>query len=188
MSLDGYIALPDGDPGPLHDWLIELASWRRPHGLEGGAPGLDDEVFRKEFARPGAIVIGRRMFDQAEEPWGAEPPFHMPVFIVTHRARATEAKKGGTTYTFVTDGVESALSQARAEAGDKDVSVAGASTIQQFINAGLLDEIVISLVPVVLGKGVPLFANLDPSVRLEKTRAVDGVVTHLWYRIVKEGS
>jgi dihydrofolate reductase len=197
MSLDGYIAGPNdgpdnglGDGGDrLHEWLYGLASWRDPHGMEGGETTPDDEVFKETWARAGAMILGRRMFDNAEEAWGEEPPFHMPVFVMTHRKRETEVKKGGTTYTFVTDGVESALSQARENAGGKDVAVAGANTIQQFINAGLLNEIQVDLVPIVLGGGTPLFANLDPGVRLEKTRAVDTpAVTHLWFRVVKEGS
>ena len=197
MSLDGYVAGPNdgpdnglGDGGEqLHEWIYDLKSWREPHGLAGGEETVESEFFREAFDRAGAIIIGRRMFDNAEAAWGDEPPFHKPVFIVTHRGRDTEEKKGGTTYIFVTDGIESALSQAREQAGEKDVSVAGASTIQQFINAGLLDELEVDLVPIILGGGVPLFANLDPSIRFEKTRVVEGpAVTHVWYRVVKEGS
>jgi dihydrofolate reductase len=197
MSLDGYIAGPNvgpdnglGDGGErLHEWMFGLASWREPHGLEGGETGRDDEVMKEAFERPGAFVMGRRMFDLAEEPWGDEPPFHRPVFVLTHRKREREVKKGGTTFTFVTDGIESALSQARRETGGKDVAVAGADTIQQFINAGLLDEIQVDVVPVLLRGGTPLFANIGDDVRLEKTRAVDSpAVTHLWFRVVKEGS
>ena len=197
MSLDGYIAGrndgPDnglGDGGDaLHEWIYGLKSWREPHRLEGGETNQDDAVMKEAFERSGAFIMGRRMFDNAEEAWGDEPPFRRPVFVLTHRERETLVKKGGTTFTFVTDGIESALSQARRAAGGKDVAVAGANAIQQFINAGLLDEIEVDLVPITLGGGVPLFANLGDDIRFEKTRAVDSpAVTHLWYRVVKEGS
>ena len=195
MSLDGFIAGPNAGPGNglgdggdrLHEWIYGLASWREPHGLEGGEKNQDDEVMKEAFNRAGAFIMGRRMFDHAEG-WGDEPPFHRPVFVLTHEKREREIKKGGTTFTFITDGIESALSQAREEAGDKDVAVAGANAIQQFINAGLLDEIQVDLVPVVLGGGTPLFANIGDDVRFEKTRTVDSAVTHLWFRVVKEGS
>ncbi len=190
MSLDGYIAGPIAtDIDRLHEWMIGLASWREPHGLDGGERNQDDEVMKETFNRAGAFVMGRRMFDEAEEPWGDDPPFHRPVFVLTHRKREREIKKGGTTFTFVTDGIESVLSQARKEAGGKDVMVYGANTIQQFMNAGLLDEIQIDLVPVLLRGGVPLFTHMEDGVHLEKTRSVDSpAVTHLWFRVVKEGS
>jgi len=197
MSLDGFIAGPNdgpdnglGDGGDqLHQWIYDLQSWRAPHGLEGGVTNQDDGVMKEAFERPGAFIMGRRMFDNAEAAWGDEPPFHRPVFVLTHRERERDVKKGGTTFTFVTEGIESALSQAREEAGEKDVAVAGANAIQQFINAGLLDELEIDLVPVFLGGGVPLLANIGSDIRFEKTRTVDSpAVTHLWYRIVKEGS
>ncbi|MFY9586980.1 MAG: dihydrofolate reductase family protein [Actinomycetota bacterium] len=197
MSLDGYIAGPNdgpdnglGDGGDqLHEWIYGLKSWREPHRLEGGETNQDDAVMKEAFERAGAFIMGRRMFDNAEEAWGDEPPFQRPVFVLTHRAREPLAKKGGTTFTFVTDGIESALSQAREAAGGKDVAVAGANAIQQYINTGLLDEIEVDLVPISLGGGVPLFANIDDDIRFEKTRIVDSpAVTHLWYRVVKEGS
>ena len=191
MSLDGYINGPNGgaDVDRLHEWIYNLKSWREPHGLPGGESGVDDDVMKESFERPGAFIIGRRMFDEAEEPWGDEPPFHRPLFIVTHREREPEVKKGGTTYTFVTDGIESALAQAREETGGKDVALGGANTIQQFINAGLLDEIQVDLVPISLGGGTPLFANIGSNIRFERTRVVDSpAVTHLWFRVVKEGS
>ena len=197
MSLDGYVAGPNdgpenglGDGGDqLHEWIYNLKSWREPHNLEGGETNQDDAVMKEAFERGGAFIMGRRMFDIAEDAWGDEPPFHRPVFVLTHREHEPLVKKGGTTFTFVTDGIESALSQAREAAEGKDVAVAGANTIQQYINAGLLDEIEVDLVPIVLGGGVPLFANLGDDIRLEKTRTVDSpAVTHLWYRVVKEGS
>src|SRR5687767_6376382 len=126
MSLDGFITGPNpgvsnglGDGGErLHEWLIELSSWREMHGLEGGKEGEDSDVVAGAYDTAGAIVMGRGMFDVGVGPWGDEPPFHMPVFVVTHREREPLVKSGGTTYTFVTDGVESALRQAREAARD----------------------------------------------------------------------
>src|SRR6266516_3085840 len=137
VSLDGFIAGPDdgvdnplGDGGErLHEWVFPLKSWREPHGQEGGETGPDDEVFAESIANTGAVVMGRRMFDHGERPWGDEPPFHCPVFVLTHRAKDPLVKKGGTTFSFVSDGIESALAQARDAAGDKDVAVAGGQAI-----------------------------------------------------------
>lgn len=199
MSLDGYIAGPNagadnplGDGGDrLHEWIYGLESWREPHGLSGGETNPDNDVVKESFARMGAVVMGRRMFDEGEEPWGDDPPFHAPVFVVTHEARETVEKKGGTTYTFVTDGIESALKQATEAAGDKDVSVGGASTIQQFIEAGLLDDMLlddmlIHVIPVMFGDGVRLFDRLSKRVELETTRVISSpAATHLSFRVVK---
>src|SRR5215204_5031256 len=116
MSVDGYVAGPNDDVDPLHQWLYGLASWREPHGLEGGETSQDAEVLEETFATSGAIVIGKRMFDLAEG-WGDEPPFHMPVFVVTHEQRDPVEKNGGATFTFV-EGIENAVAGARAVAGD----------------------------------------------------------------------
>jgi len=196
MSLDGFIAGPNagvanplGDGGDrLHEWMYDLASWREPHGLPGGETGKDAEVLDEAFQNVGAVLMGRRMFDEAEGPWGEEPPFHMPVFVLTHSGRETMVKRGGTTFTFVTDGLESGLRQARAAAGDKDVSVAGgANTIQQLLKAGLLDELQIHIVPVLLGGGVRLFGQMGTAhVELEKSRVIDSPgVTHLKFRVLR---
>ena len=206
MSLDGFIAGPNqtleqplGERGmELHEWVVRLASWRAQHGLDGGETGADDEVAKESIGRAGAFLIGRRMFSGGGGPWeddpnadgwwGDDPPFHAPVFILTHHAREPVEKQGGTTYTFVTDGIESALEQARAAAGDKDVQVAGgASVVQQYVNAGLLDEFQVHVVPVFLGGGVRLFENLDaPRPQLELTRMLDSpAVTHLAYSVVR---
>jgi dihydrofolate reductase len=192
MSLDGFIAGPNDSPElglgeggeRLHEWLFDLASWRERHGLSGGRSDRDAEILEEAFADVRAIVLGKRMFENAKE-WGDEPPFHVPVFVLTHEAREPLVKEGGTTFTFVTDGVESALAQARAAAGDGDVSVAGgANTIQQFIRAGLLDEIQVHVVPVLLGGGIRLFDNLGPDIELERTRIVESPdVVHLRFRI-----
>jgi len=193
MSLDGFIAGPNDRPGNglgdggerLHQWVYKLASWREPHGLSGGETNRDSEILEEAFKNVGAIVLGRRMFDNAEG-WGDEPPFHVPVFVLTHEGREKLVKEGGTTFTFVTDGIESALAQARAAAGDKDVAIGGgANTIQQFIAAGLLDEIQIHLVPVLLGDGIRLFEQLGGEpIELEGTRVVASPdVTHLRFDV-----
>jgi len=193
MSLDGFIAGPNDRPGNglgdggerLHQWVTDLASWREPHGLSGGETNRDSEILEEAFKNVGAIVLGRRMFDNAEG-WGDEPPFHVPVFVLTHEGREKLVKEGGTTFTFVTDGIESALAQARAAAGDKDVAIGGgANTIQQFIAAGLLDEIQIHLVPVLLGDGIRLFERPGGEpIELEGTRVVASPdVTHLRFDV-----
>jgi dihydrofolate reductase len=186
ISLDGLSAGPNvrvgnplGDGGQrLHEWM-----YRDGDGTNRGAE-VRDELFRTS----GAVVMGRRMFDLGVEPWGNNPPFHMPVFVVTHDASDPLAKEGGTTYTFVTGGIESALARAKAAAGDKDVAVlGGANTIRQFIAAGLLDELRIHLAHVLLGDGTRLFDHLSPEqVNLESTRVVDAPgATHLTFRILR---
>lgn len=204
MSLDGFIAGPNdrpenplGDGGEqIHEWVFELASWRERQGLDGGKSDRDSEIVEETFENVGAVVMGRRMFSNEEGPWGnppfeghwgENPPFHAPVFVLTHHAREPLVKDGGTTFTFVTDGIQSALEQAHAAAGDTDVSVAGgANTIQQFITNGLLDELEIHLVPVLLGDGIRLFENIDGgSIELDRMRVVDSPhVTHLKYRVL----
>jgi dihydrofolate reductase len=194
-SLDGFVAGPNDGPElglgeggeRLHDWLVRLASWREPHGLEGGETDPSSEVFEEVFRASGAVVLGKRMFDNAHG-WGDEPPFHNPVFVVTHAEREPEAKQGGTTFTFVTDGVESAIEQAKAAAGEKDVTVAGGASIaQQCLRAGLLDELQLHVTPLLLGGGVRLFDDLGgEQVDVELIRVVDAPgVTHLRYRVVK---
>jgi dihydrofolate reductase len=196
MSLDGFIAGPNdsverplGEGGErLHQWMYDLASWRERHGLTGGNTDTDAEVLEESFKNTGAVVVGRRMFDLANG-WGDNPPFHMPVFVITHDAKEKVVKEGGTTFTFVTGGIESALEQAKAAAGDKDVSVAGgANIIQQYLSAGLLDEIQIHLVPVLLGDGRRLFDHIGAEqIELEITRVIESPeVTHIKFRVVKE--
>ena len=193
MSLDGFVAGPNDGPElglgeggeRLHEWVFGLASWREPHGLAGGEVGRDSEILQEAIERTGAVVLGKRMFENAKG-WGDEPPFHVPVFVLTHEAREPLAKKG-TTFTFATDGIESALEQAKEAAGDKDVSVAGgANTIQQYLSAGLVDEMQIHVAPLMLGGGIRLFDNLnDAQIELEQTRVVESpAVTHLKFRVV----
>ena len=195
MSLDGFIAGPNDGPElglgeggeRLHEWVFGLASWREPHGLAGGETNRDSEILDEAFRDIGAVVLGRRMYENAKG-WGDNPPFHLPVFVLTHEARESVTKEGGTTFTFVSDGIESALEQAKAAAGEKAVSIAGgANTIQQYLNAGDVDEIQIHLVPLMLGGGIRLFDQVDPErVELEATRVVESPsVTHLKYRVVK---
>jgi dihydrofolate reductase len=182
MSLDGFVAGPNGGPqnplgdgGPrLHQWMYDVESWRERQSLEGGRTDRDDEVSKETYARTGAYVMGRRMFAEGEVGWPDPPPFHAPVFVLTHHAREPWVRQGGTTFTFVTDGIESALEQARAAAGDKDIQISrGADTVRQFIEAGMLDELQIHLAPVLLGEGVRLFERIDPdAVELEVTRVI----------------
>jgi dihydrofolate reductase len=205
MSLDGFITGPD--PGPdqplgaggerLHDWVIATQSWRASHGREGGERNADNEVVQETTEGVGAVVMGRQMFGGGEGPWGDDPwegwwgddpPFHGPVFVLTHHAREPLEMKGGTTFHFVTDGIESALEQARAVAGDRDVLLAGGADVaQQYIAAGLVDELQVSVPPVLLGRGVRLFDNLEgANVELERVRVVDSPgVTHIKYRVVR---
>ncbi len=202
-SLDGFVAgpnpsreLPLGEGGEsLHEWIVALASWRERHGRSGGATDADDEVVAEGLASTGSILMGRRMFSGGEGSWeddsnagswwGDETPFEVPVFVLTHHAREPLIKPDGTRFTFVTDGVESAVEQARAAAGDRNVTVSGgASVAQQLLNAGLLDELQLHLVPVLLGGGTRLLDNVDPRIELVRTRVVDSPgVTHLRYRV-----
>jgi dihydrofolate reductase len=202
MSLDGFVAGPNqseenpmGEGGmQLHEWAFSLAAWREPHGQPGGEVNASTEVVEESLENIGATVMGRKMFGGAgawgDDPWegwwGEDPPFHTPVFIVTHHARPPVAKLGGTTFTFVTDGIESALEQARSAAGGKDVALGGgASVAQQYLKAGLIDEMQIHLVPVLLGDGARLFDNLagaDLGLELVGSVAAPGV-THLTYRV-----
>jgi dihydrofolate reductase len=195
MSLDGFIAGPNdsvdlglGEGGEqLHEWMFESSGWREPHGLEGGSAGTDSDVVAERISNTGAVIMGRRMFDFGEAPWGDNPPFHAPVFVLTHRSRETVVKEGGTTYNFVTGGIESGLEQARAAAGENDIYLAGgANIIQQYLNSGLLDEIQIHLVPILLGGGRRLLEHIDPGqFELQTTRVIDSPrVTHLRYLVV----
>jgi dihydrofolate reductase len=206
MSLDGFIAGPHrtveqplGEGGErLHEWIFGAASWRAQHGQSGGEAGADDDVYREAVAATGAYVMGRRMFSGGEgawedDPvadgwWGDDPPFGVPVFVLTNHPRETVIKQGGTSFTFVTDGIEAALDQARAAAAEKNVSIAGGANIaQQYLRAGLLDELQIHLAPLLLGEGVRLFQGVGTDdAQLELTRVIESpVVTHLSYRIVK---
>lgn len=206
MSLDGFVAGPNqtlDEPlgeggGRLHEWAFALRSFRQRHGESGGVTGPEDEMVEETLGNTGATIMGRRMFSGGEGPWeddpnadawwGDDPPFHHPVFVLTHHAREPVTKEGGTTFTFVTDGTEAALEQARAAAGDKDVAIGGgANAAQQYLEAGLVDELQIHVAPVLLGDGERLFENLGTAPpELEATRMIESpAATHLSYRVVK---
>jgi dihydrofolate reductase len=199
VSLDGYVAGPDqtqeeplgkGGEG-LHEWALATEAWNKGHGRSGGERNADSEVVAKLTAGVGAYIMGRKMFGPSGEWdeswtgwWGDEPPFHVPVYVLTHHSREPLEMQGGTTFHFVTDGIESALDQARAAAGDGHVSIAGGATaIQQYLAAGLLDELQLHIVPVLLGGGERLLDNAgDPT--LEPVEVVASpTVTHIKYRV-----
>jgi dihydrofolate reductase len=200
MSLDGFVAGPSqsvDDPigiggMRLHEWVFPLAAWRAMHGLEGGEANESTPVVEESLANIGATVMGRNMFGghpgpwDAKEPWngwwGANPPFHHPVFVLTHHAREPLELEGGTTFTFVTDGIEAALEGARRAAGGKDISLAGGARVaQQYLAAGLVGEMEISVVPTLLGSGERLFDGVGDDLHgLELVRTVAAPkVTHL---------
>ena len=206
MSLDGYVAGPNQSvENPLgegafhlHDWALPTKTFRTLHGeTNGGETGINDDVLREAFENLGATIMGRHMFGPDRGPWGKNPwrgwwgdnpPFHHPVFVLTHHPRESLAMRGGTTFHFVTDGIESALAQARGAAAGKNVALGGgAKAIQQYLAAGLVDEVEIHVVPLLLGSGERLFANLDAhKLKLEPIRTIAGPgVTHLKYRVVK---
>ena len=203
MSLDGFIAGPqqsEKDPLgigglQLHEWVLSLKAFRERHGEEGGEVNASTPIVEGWFENVGATVMGRNMFGGGPGPWagdawtgfwGDDPPFHHPVFVLTHHPRVPLELQGGTTFHFVTEGIESALEQARAAAGESDVSLGGgASVVQQYLVAGLLDELLISVVPIYLGAGTRLFENLDAArPRIEQVQAVEAPgVTHIRYRL-----
>jgi dihydrofolate reductase len=202
VSADGYAAGPNqslenplGEGGEsLHEWIFPLRAWREPHGKEGGEENVSNTVMEESRANVGAEIMGRGKFGGGPGPWsdewrgwwGEDPPFHMPVFVVTHHEREP-LTLADTTFTFMTEGIQSALKQARAAANGKDVLLGGgASIINQYLTAGLVDELELSVVPLVLGGGARLFDGVGPDVRLEQVRAVEAPgVTHLKYRVVK---
>ena len=203
ISLDGFVAGPDPsldaplgrDGEELHEWVFRLAAWRRPHGLDGGEDGPEAAWVEEITERTGAYVMGRRMFSggagawdadsNAGGWWGDEPPFHAPVYVVTHHARPP-LELTGTTFTFVTDGVASAVEAARAAAGDRDVHVAGgAETVRQALGLGLLDELQVHTAPVALGGGTPLFAGAVPAAFTIAETIATPQATHVRYRITR---
>jgi dihydrofolate reductase len=195
ISLDGFVAGADDGPGnplgdggeQLHEWLYELESWRKPHGLEGGVGSAESEHYGKAFESTGAWVMGHRMYMNAEVPWGDDPPFHTDVYVVTHEQREPRVAGGGTTFYFVNDGVSAAIEAARASAGEQDVRVAGgANVVQQGLASGAIDELNLQIVPLLLGSGVPMFggARLNGA-RFELIDQFQGAqVTHVRYRVI----
>lgn len=204
VSLDGFVAGPDqSEDNPLgvggeglHEWIIKLEAWRKQEGLEGGEVNASTPVVEAVQSNIGAALMGRNMFGGGPGPWseddpwngwwGDNPPFHTPVFVLTHHPREALEMKGGTTFTFVTDGIESALEQARQAARGKDVLVGGgAEVVQQYLATGLVDEFVLHVVPVLLSHRERLLENLG-ELKLEQVRADEAPgVTHIKYQVIK---
>ena len=202
ISIDGFSAGPNqstenpiGEGGlRLHQWMFDTAAFMRMQGLAGGSEGADSDIVAELSANAnvGAYIMGRNMFDSGRGPWdeswkgwwGEDPPYHAPTFVLTHHPRSPVPMQGGTTFYFVTDGIESAYRQAREAAGDKDVQVAGgANTIQQVIRAGLLDELYLHVTPIVLGRGERLLENIDHPKLTPVEVVASPAVTHIRYRI-----
>jgi dihydrofolate reductase len=204
VSLDGYAAGPDqslenplGVGGEdLHEWIVDLEAWRRQHGLEGGEVNASTPVVEELQSNVGATVMGRNMFGGGPGPWredppwngwwGDNPPFHTPVFVLTHHPREPLEMEGGTTFIFVTDGIESALERAKQAAAGLDVVIGGgANVIQQYLAAGLVDEFELHVVPILLGGGERLLDNVG-SPKLQQVRVIEAPgVTHIKFRVVK---
>ena len=207
VSLDGYYAGPrastdprdlaafmEGSEGPgffrVTRWVIDAMGWRERQGYAGGERSVDSQIIEETFAAAGAYVMGRRMFDGGEIPWGDTPPFRAPVFVVTHRDREVLHRQGGTSFTFVTGGIGRAAELAKSAAGGKDVAVAGGGTLlRQVLAAGLLDELDLHVAPVLLGDGMRLFdasLGLDTreSIELTPDRVIQTpAVTHIRYSV-----
>jgi dihydrofolate reductase len=204
ISLDGFYA-GDRFDGPAQEWMdsaeavgffrvtrwvIDAMAWRDRLGFAGGEKSTNSDLVAETFDAAGAYVMGRRMADGGEVPWGDEPPFHAPVFVVTHRRREPLARQGGTSFTYVTDGISSAIEQARKAANGKNVALAGGGTlVRQALDAGLVDELELHVVPAILGTGMRLLdGGLDvgakEAIELTPTRVVHtDEVTHLRYRV-----
>lgn len=203
VSADGYVAGPNQNEenplgeggGSLHDWALPLEAFRKPHGMEGGEVSASTPVVEEMTANVGAEIMGRGKFGPpgggpwGDDPWpgwwGEDPPFHMPCFVVTHHERQP-LTLSDTTFTFVTDGIESALDQARQAADGKDVTVGGgAEIINEYLAAGVVDELELHVVPLLIGAGARLFEGVGPDLKLEQVRSVEAPgVTHLKYRVI----
>ena len=202
LSLDGFGAGPDqslenplGVRGPeLMEWFFASRFWCEMHGLDGGETGIDNSIAEQGMSGLGAWILGRNMFGPVRGPWpddtwkgwwGDEPPYHVPVFVLTHHARESFKMKGGTEFHFVTDGIHSALEQARAAAGDRDIRLGGGvATVREYLRAGLIDELHFAVRPVLLGKGEHLFHGIDMNaLGYECTKTVAGErATHVYLR------
>jgi dihydrofolate reductase len=207
MSLDGYVAGPDQDEEnplgiggvALHEWVFPLKEFQDMHGGEGGETNASSAVVQERWANIGATIMGRNMFgpirgqwpdDSWRGWWGEEPPYHHPVFVLTHHPREPLEMQGGTTFEFVTDGIESALAKAKEAAQGADVWLAGgASVSNQYLAAGLVDEIDVSIAPILLGGGERLFEGVEGgSLDLRQIRAVDAPgVIHIKYEVGRSG-
>jgi dihydrofolate reductase len=202
VSIDGYGAganqdlhNPLGVRGPeLMEWFFNTRFWRQMHGHDGGETGIDNEMAEQGFAGIGAWILGRNMFGPVRGPWpdeswrgwwGEEPPYHTPVFVLTHHARPTLKMAGGTEFHFVTTGIRAALEQATAAAGGRDVRLGGGvATLRQYLQAGLIDELHLAVRPVLLGEGEPLFSGLDMrALGYECAKSIAGErATHVFLR------
>ncbi|HEY5610526.1 MAG TPA: dihydrofolate reductase family protein [Thermoanaerobaculia bacterium] len=203
MSVDGYVAGPNqsvnhplGEGGDhLHDWAFATRSAREMHGMDGGATGPDDAIVAESSQNIGATIMGRHMFGGGDGPWGdnpwrgwwgENPPFHTPVFVLTHHARESLEMEGGTTFHFLTEGIDAALERARKAANGRDVALGGGADVaQQYLKAGLIDEMEIHVVPLLLGGGARLFENMDGrQIRYDCIRSVNSPsVSHYKYRL-----
>ncbi len=202
VSVDGYVAGPNqseehplGEGGErLHEWTVKLEAWREQHGREGGEVNASSEIAERAMENVGAVIMGRNMFGGGPGPWGEDPwagwwgddpPFHVPVFVLTHHEREPLPMQGGTTFRFVTDGIESALEQAREAAGGADVKLAGGAAVaQEYLAAGLVDEIQLNVAPVLLGGGERLFENVGADLELVQEQVVHAPeVAHVRYRV-----
>jgi dihydrofolate reductase len=194
ISIDGYGAGPDqtvqnplGAGGErLHTWFFPTRTFQRMFGSGDGVTDREDDLAREGLSNLGAWILGRNMFGPVRGPWpdeswkgwwGEEPPYHCPVFVLTHHARAPLAMKGGTEFRFVTGGIHSALEQARAAAGGKDIRIGGgAATIRQYLQAGLVDELHLAIAATLLGRGESLFAGLDlPALGYQCAEHIPGI-------------
>jgi dihydrofolate reductase len=202
ISLDGYGAGPEQsleNPIGLHglgvfEWFFNTREWRAMHGLEGGETGIDNTIAEEGMSGLGAWILGRNMFGPVRGPWpdeswrgwwGDNPPYHVPVFVLTHHARAPLEMEGGTVFHFVTDGIESALAQARAAAGKRDIRVGGGvATVREYLRAGLVDDLHLAVRPFLLGRGENLFAGMDlPALGYACEKSVAGErATHMYLR------
>ena len=202
MSLDGYSAGPNQDldnplgvRGPeLFEWYFQTRSWRSMHGLPDGETGVDNQIADQGMSGLGAWILGRNMFGPIRGPWpdeawkgwwGEEPPYHVPVFVLTHHPRAPIPMKGGTTFNFVTEGIHAALQQSKAAAGDRDIRLGGGvATIRQFLRARLIDELHLAIRPVLLGTGEHLLHDIDMrALGYECWKSVAGErATHVYLR------
>jgi dihydrofolate reductase len=200
-SVDGYVAGPNqseanplGEGGMrLHEWVVKLDAWRDSHGQGAGVVNPSNGIIEEAMENVGAVIMGRNMFGGGAGPWdpewqgwwGEDPPFHVPVFVLTHHEREPLEMAGGTIFHFVTDGIESALAQAKEAAGGQDVRLGGgAEAAQQYLAEGLIDELQLNVVPILLGAGERLFENVGADLELEQTRVVHTPeVTHLRYKV-----
>jgi len=198
ITVDGYIAGPNGGPNnPLgdgglniHDWMFRQKSFRVHLGIEGGEENNNDnDIIEKTFNRIGANIMGLHMFEEGEANWPEEAPFHTPVYVLTHQQREPWQRKGGTTFYFTNEPIRAVLEKAKKDSGEKDVRISGgASVIQQYLNAGLIDEFSIHIAPMLMGNGIRLFKNLQKEkFSFEISNVIQSpAVTHIFYKVINK--